>query len=228
MRAWTILFLSALSGFLVPECRAQTSWGSVLAETSCSGGTVMIRVDTSVIDEVPAELVGWVVDRAVLGACVAERQVGGVHPFEPGEHSYFLEDMPEIEDRKTIYFVRAVDEQGVRSPISWPRRTNWAQADCVGGPAAQGLVEELSPGYFHLDVCPDSCWWQLSMFDVQLPPEAPSLVGQIINVYGEIVLGIEGPAILVTGWDRPNSGCQAIVPAAESSWSALKLRWSPD
>ena len=196
----------------------------ILMDTECVGGgtnTVMLTVDVNIVTALPADAVGWVIERSVLGYCWPVVDVGDVRPFPAERQTYLLYDEPDLVGFNTIYQAYAVMESGAREPILQAFRTHFAQADCAGGPAARGVVVEVSPGYYHLDVCPDECWWELSYFDGDLPAEAPELVGQTINLYGTLEGGMEGPFINMTGWEASPLPC-FVVPADETDWSGLK------
>ena len=86
--------------------------------------------------------------------------------------------------------------------------------------APGGTVVDLGDRLY-LDVCPGSCWPGLSYWDDSLPPEAPYLVGRVIDVYGELFMGMEGPYIHVTDWGFSPIGCGPVATTTQS-WGALK------
>lgn len=217
-----IVSIGLLTALAAGNALAQTDWASAYAETQCNGSQVEITVTLDVFGEVPPEIVGWVVDRHVLGACLPDVQVGDVRSLPVGEQQYTVFDEPTVPDRVTLYYVSAVDALGQRTPISWTQRTMYAQAACVGGPVARGTVVELFPGTYHLEVCEGQCWWPLSQFDNQYPPEIPDLVGEVIDLYGEIYSGMEGPYVVATGWDYAPDGCAQAVSADAVTWGAVK------
>lgn len=196
----------------------------ILMDTECVGAgtnTVMLTVDVNIVTDLPADVVGWVIERSVLGWCWPVKDVGEVRPFPAERQIYVLYDEPDLVGFNTVYEAYAVMASGAREQILQAYRTHWAQADCAGGPAARGVIVEESPGYHYLQVCPDECWWELSHFDSSLPPGALPEVGQTINVYGKIMGGMEGPYIDATSWEASPIPCFA-VPADGTDWSGLK------
>ncbi len=196
----------------------------ILMDTECVGGgtnTVMLTADVNIVTALPTDAVGWVIERTVLGYCWPVADVGEVQPFPAERQTFVLYDAPPLVGYNTIYQAFAVMASGAREPILQAYRTHFAQADCAGGPAARGVIVEYMPGYYHLDVCPDECWWELSYFDGDLPAEAPELVGQTINLYGTLEGGMEGPFINMTGWEVSSTPC-FVVPADATDWSGLK------
>ena len=199
---------------------AQEIEASVFIADECSGMDAVLTVDMNVWGTIPEHIVGWIIERRVLGKCVPHVQVGGVRPFEPGENQYVVVDTPEEVGYSCLYYAQAVDAEGNRYFIYWPQRTIWAYYDCQGSPAARGLVTE-GYGYPHLDVCPDDCWYGMSYFDPSVPAEGEELIGQYIDVYGELMAGMEGPYINITGWAPSPNECGP-VPTRQTTWGALK------
>lgn len=199
----------------------------ILMDTECVGGgtaTVMLTADVNIVTALPADAIGWVIERSVLGYCWPVADVGEVRPFPAARETFVLYDEPPLAGYNTIYQAYAVMASGDREPILQAYRTHFAQADCAGGPAARGVIVELGPGYYHLDVCPDECWWELSYFDGDLPAEAPELVGQTLNLYGTLEGGMEGPFLNMTDWEISPVPC-FVVPTDETDWSGLKARF---
>ena len=170
-----------------------------------------------------ADIVGWVVEREVLGNCDADVDLGGLRAFptEIGAHEFVIRDIPTVPG-KAIYYIKAVDENGGRQIIGWPRRSHFAQADCFMGIAARGTVVIYSGTQYYLEVCPDECWWELSFFDPIFPPDqAPPPEGAVVDIYGEIFSGMEGPYIHATSWEYAAEPCQ-VVGTEDLTWGSLK------
>jgi hypothetical protein len=206
---------------------AQVDGVSTFAETTCDGYQVDIHVTLNVYDAIPADITGWIIEREVLGRCVPNVDVGDVRPMptDIGEHDFIIRDIPTLPG-KAIYHIRAVDEGGTRLVISWPQRTHFAQADCFFGIAARGTVVIDGGTGYYLEVCPDDCWWALSYFDPIFPPhmELPP-VGSVVDIHGEIIMGLEGPYIDATHWSPVAEGCM-VVDLDGLHWGSLKaLYW---
>ncbi len=205
---------------------AQTPGVGVDAYTSCNGSLVNIHVSLNVGEVPPTEFVGWVVEREVLGVCVDDVDVGEIRPLpqEIGLHEFVVQDDPTVEG-KQIYRIKAVDQDGNRHYIGWPHRGWFTQADCLSDVAAQGTVIEVYGDQLYLEVCPDSCWWELSYFDPIFPPgqELPQ-VGSVIFVHGKIRGGMEGPFIEATHWTLSPEPCQT-VSTERVEWTDVKARY---
>ena len=205
---------------------AQVGGVSVFAETTCDGYQVDVQVTLNVYDVIPADIVGWVVEREVLGNCDADVDLGGLRAFptEIGAHEFVIRDIPTVPG-KAIYYIKAVDENGGRQIIGWPRRSHFAQADCFIGIAARGTVVIYSGTQYYLEVCPDECWWELSFFDPIFPPDqAPPPEGAVVDIYGEIFSGMEGPYIHATSWEYAAEPCQ-VVGTEDLTWGSLKAHY---
>jgi len=217
--------LVAVAGMLLVAAvgQAQVAGLVVEAETTCDGPEVTIHAVFTVYDELPTNLVGWVVEREVLGECVETVVVGELRPLPEGtgEHEFVIQDNP-VEDAKVIYYILAVDENGDRQHIPWPHRGWYTQANCMSAVAARGTVVEVAPFGRVLEVCPHECWWALSYFDPIFPPdqELPP-VGATVEVLGEIRWGMEGPYIDATEWIPSSEPCQP-VDNAGIDWGGLK------
>ena len=126
---------------------------------------------------------------------------------------------------KAIYYIFGVDEAGSRYWIPWPRRTHFAQADCYQGVAARGTVVD-APGIGpYLEVCPDECWWGLSYFDNSFPMDQdPPPIGAVVDIYGEIISGMEGPYIDADLWLYSGIGC-TVVGTDDLNWGSLKAQY---
>ena len=212
----TCILLLASTGFAAEE----EIQAAVFIADECSGLDAVLTIDMNVWGTIPEHIVGWIITRRVLGKCVPDVQVGDVRPFEPGENQYVVVDTPAEVGYSCLYMAHAVDAENNRYFIYWPQRTFWAYYDCLGSPAARGLVTEVM-GSPYLQVCEGDCWYGLSVFDSSLPPEGDFQIGQYIDVYGELFAGMEGPYINATGWSLSPNQCGA-VPTREMTWGSLK------
>jgi len=202
---------------------AQVDGVSTFAETACDGADVVLTVTLNVYDTILADIIGWVVKRETLGSCMPDEEICDLQPMPTvlGEHTFILQDTPLVHG-KAIYYILGVDSGGTRHVILWPRRTMFAQADCLSDVAARGTVVVWGGDQYYLEVCPDECWWGLSYFDPifpegqPLPPE-----GMVVEIHGEIFAGMEGPYIIATSWEEYPLGCQGVA-TVERSWGTLK------
>lgn len=222
----TLLLAGVILVLFSATAWAQIPGLGVDAYTSCNGSQVNIHVSLNVVEVPPAEFVGWVVEREVLGVCIDDVDVGEIRdlPQEIGLHEFVVPDDPTV-DGKQIYRIKAVDQDGNRHYIGWGHRGWFTQADCLSDVAAQGAVIDLSGGQLFLEVCPDSCWWELSYFDPIFPPdqELPA-VGSVIFIHGEIRAGMEGPYIEATHWTLSPEPCQT-VSFEGIDWCDVKARY---
>jgi hypothetical protein len=203
------------------DARAQFEWGDAYAEAQCDGQQVEVTVTLNIYGEVPPELVGWVVDREVIGECAAPVQVGSALPLPSGEQQFVVIDSPSIMDRMTTYHIHAVDAAGDRTPIYWRQRTMYAQAACVGGPVVRGTVVEAF-GSYTVEPCEGHCWPGLSTFDNSFPPEISTMVGEVVDVFGEVYLGLEGQFVVATDIQLAANGCDQVIAVDPISWGTLK------
>lgn len=146
-------------------------------------------------------------DRRLLGKCVPDIQVGDVRPFPPvGECDYVLFDTPEEAGYNVLYYIFGVDAAGTREFIPWPQRQIFAYADCEGGPAVRGMVT-VDPPVVNIEACPGQCWYAMSYWDSQFPPELGDLEGKVVDVYGELKQGMHGYYVDVIFWWLRPDGC---------------------
>ena len=198
------------------------------------GSQNRVVVEMYVGAQLPAEWVGWVVDRTTLGVCGDEvLQLGEVTPFPevgaaPAE--YGLDDHLAAEDLTYQYRLYAVDAAGTRHYL--PGFTEWPPAyyhfDYASrnndGFVAEGTLTDL--GWTRgIDLCPDHCWAYLS-FISELPGELEAYVGteMVVRLRGQLDAEFEGPYVSeVTGWSLQGS-CEP-VGAEAVSWDGLKARY---
>jgi hypothetical protein len=202
---------------------AQVDGISTFAVTTCDGHEVDVHITFTVYDEIPDDITSWIVVREVVGSCVDNEDVGEVQtlPRDIGEHDFVVHDVLTIPG-KAVYYIFAIDTAGTRYWVPWPQRTHFTQADCYQGVAARGTVVMMPGGWPHLEVCPEECWWELSYFDnsfpmdQEWPPE-----GAIVDIYGDLVAGMEGPYVDADLWLPSAVGCTS-VDLDDLQWGSLK------
>ena len=223
------VLLTTMAGVLLlaSAALAQVDGVSTFAETTCDGNEVDVHITLNVYDVITAGITGWIVEREVLGNCTEKVDVSGILPMptDIGEHDFVIHDIPTVPG-KQIYYIKAVDEGGSRYWIGWPRRTHFAQADCYLGLAARGIVVDHPSGMgYYLEVCPDECWWGLSYFDPIFPQDQElPVLGAVVNIFGDILSGMEGPYIDATHWLYSSVGC-TVVGTDDLNWGSLKARY---
>ena len=191
---------------------------------SCSGGDVVLSIDFTVTQEPPAEFVGWVVEREVLGICVDDARVTDVLPWPAmGQTHLDLTVTPDVPYFDEIFRIWAVDAAGNETFIYWPQRHNFAHADCLPGPSTVGHFEEPLPDYYEFVACEGYCWPWLSSYGIGFVPELePYLTnGVTVALYGELIQGMHGTDIRTTAVEPFYLPCGA-VPTDRSSWGGLK------
>jgi hypothetical protein len=196
---------------------------SVLMTASCSGSEVILSIDLVVLQDPPAHLVGWRVDRQVIGPCEEDAWVTEVMPWpELGETHYDLDVLPDQVFFDPIYRIWAVDAEGNRTFIYWPQRHNFAHADCRPGPSTVGRFVSYA-GSIAFEACTEWCWPGLSPFDGSYPDGVEDLVdsGQVMELYGELFMGMEGIYINATSMAPSGYPCDP-VPVQSTTWSGLK------
>lgn len=198
----------------------------VLMTASCLGEDVVLSIDFTVSQAPPAQFVGWVVAREVLGFCVEDSWVTEVMPWpEIGSTHLDLTITPDIAFYDAIYRIWAVDADGNETFIYWPQRHNFAHADCLPGPTTVGYFVDYA-GSVHFESCSENCWRGLSPFDGTYPAGAEALVGtgQLMMLHGELFMGMEGVYIRSTAMEESFLPCEA-VGTVETSWGALKAKY---
>ena len=196
------------------------------ADAFCDNSTSGVVFTLTVTEAVPANIVGIVVEREVVGACFDMVDVGAVIPVptEVGDHVFGVASAVDVPGHKVVYYVRAVDDVGDRHWILWPQRTMFAQADCGDSAAAAGLVTEAL-GYPYLEICPVDCWWGLSVLDNSFPIDQPlPPLGSMVKIFGDLKWGMEGNYIDATHWEYDPIGC-SVVGNEATSWSSLKAHY---
>jgi len=196
---------------------------SVLMTASCAGGDVALSIDFTVTQAPPAQFVGWVVEREVLGICMEDAWVTDVMAWPViGQTHLDLTITPDVDFFDAIYRIWAVDADGNETFIYWPQRHNFAHAECLPGPTVVGVFVEYG-GSLYFESCTDFCWPGLSPFDGYYPAGAEALVGtgQLMNLYGELFMGMEGVYIISTGMAPSPFPCKAVGTTA-TSWGGLK------
>lgn len=225
---------SAIAGFALILCctaataLAQTDFvtGTQAGLTSvCFGNQVVI---TAIFDvtELPGEnIVGWRVEREVMGECDAEAFVNGLQPWPAiGQTSLTILVTPAYPNRDEIYYVWAIDDQGAKVFIPWGQRQMFTHAECLPGPSTVGTIVTLG-GYAVFEPCPLDCWWGLSFWDTTIDGELAELAdtGVLVNLYGSLRAGMEGPYIAYEDmtWSLSSEECTTVA-VPEQTWDAVK------
>lgn len=200
--------------------------GNVVSMTSdCAGGDVVLSIHFDSNEAPPANIVGWRVERLVMGSCDAASYANELQPWPAlGESDLTLTVTPLHPDRDEVYRIWAIDDAGDQVYISWGQRRNYTHAECLGGPSTIGYVVMLGD-YPFFEPCPENCWWGLSFFDTALPEDLVELVdsGTLVDIHGEFHRGMEGDYIEsgeIT-WNLSNEYC-GVVSTRERSWDTLK------
>ena len=209
---------------LVGSAGAQQYWGFITAETDCADNHVQLHFNFGYADDPPAEWVGWVVVRRVMGVCLDDVEITDVMPLptEPGVVTVF--DEPAIPPLPVMYTLMGVHADGTRELIIWPYHNHMVHAPCPGVPAIRGEVQIYGNNLVHVDVCPDECWAAKSFTENPLPPEYAGFEGQIVDVFGELIHGMHGFYMDVTDVQLSTVGCQS-VPVNEATWSTVRGRF---
>jgi len=197
---------------------------SVLMTASCSGSDVVLSIDFNVTEAPPAEFVGWVVDRQVLGFCTENVWVTDVMPWpELGQTHLDLTVTPDVGYLDVIYRIWAVDAAGNETFINWPQRHNFAHADCLPGPSTVGHFEETSPDFYEFVPCGGYCWPWLSPYGIGYIPELEPYFtnGVTVALYGELIQGMHGMDIRTSAVEPSYLQCD-VVPTDRTTWSGLK------
>ena len=195
----------------------------VLMTAACSGDDVVLSIDFGVSQVPPAQFVGWVVERQMLGACTEDAWVTDVMPWPViGQTHFELTITPDNSFLDAIYRIWAVDADDNETFIYWPQRHNFAHAECMPGPTVVGEFVD-NGGNIYFESCTGFCWPGLSYFDGSYPPGAELLVGtgQQMNLYGELFAGMEGDYIISTAMEPSLFPCDP-VGTTETSWGGLK------
>jgi len=200
-------------------------WGSISATATCAGSDVQLAVTfNNATDPAPADWVGWVIERKVAGACVGDVQITDVMALPTENGTFDFVDTLDLPSVSAIYYVKAVDTNGDRHWIYWPQRGWFVHAVCPNVPAVRGVVNVENGDFPWIRECPDQCWLPMSMTDAVYPPDLVAMEGAIIDVYGELRLGLEGYYVIVTGWAVSEDECGP-VPVDPQSWSDVKGRF---
>ncbi len=221
----TLVLVSIFSMILASGVLADEFWGAVSATADCVGDEVQLAVTFNNAEVEPEPgWIGWVVDRRVMGACVDDVQVTDVMPLPTVNGTIYVSDTLDISGLPALYYLKAVDAAGNRHQIYWPQRGWFVHAVCADVPAVRGVVRVENESFAWVQECPDQCWAGQSMFDTQLTPDLIPYEGQIVDVFGEVRLGMEGYYVIPTGWQISPNECGPVL-VTESSWSAVKGRF---
>jgi hypothetical protein len=198
---------------------------NVIAQGTGTDIDIVVTMRTG--DDLPAEWVGWVIDRSTIGVCGPEVEIVSVQPFPGAEQTMTFSDASAQDSRTYEYQVFAVDAAGDRhylgSPPAWPPayyHFDYASAN-NDAPVAEGTLTDLywTAG---IELCEGHCWEWIS-FVSGLPAELEPYIdsGVVVRLHGEIDAEFEGPYIsTVTGYTIVGD-CSPVGNEARS-WSALK------
>ncbi len=199
----------------------------VLVTASSTGSAINISVDLDIGGTLPAEWVGWVVDRNAIGDCDQPVvQIGGMTPFPSGAQSYLLTDGTARPMTTYMYRIYAVNAAGERFYLPGytdfpPGYYQFDYASLANGYVAEGQLVDLGWG-LGITVCPDGCW-QFLAFISDPPADLLQLAGTevTVKISGQLDAEFEGPYVSeVTGWETI-SGCSP-VENLETTWGSLK------
>lgn len=199
--------------------------GTIVSMSSSCGpnNSVVLRVVFNVGEAPPANITGWAIERRVVGECLPTWIATEVMPWpEVGSSVQEISFTATLPHRDEIFHIWGIDDQGRKIFIPWPSRDNWEHADCMGGPSTVGYIVMMGDRPV-FEVCPNSCWWELNVWDFYCPDDLAELAdtGILVNIYGEMKNGMEGPYIDGLTWSVSDEYC-ATVPAEEPSWDAVK------
>ena len=92
----------------------------------------------------------------------------------------------------------------------------FVHAVCPDVPAVRGVVTVENGSFPWVRECPDQCWLGMSALDADYPPDLVAMEGAIIDVYGELRLGLEGYYVIETGWAVSENECGPVPTDARS------------
>ena len=199
----------------------------VLVTATSNGGAIVIAVDLDIGGDLPADWVGWVIDRSTIGNCDDPVvQIGDTTPFPAGAQSYVLTDLTAQPMTTYKYRIYAVNAAGERSYLPGdagfpPAYYHFDYASLADGYVAEGQLLDLG-WTVGIDVCPEGCWEDLA-FISNPPAEFDHLLGTGVTVLisGQLDADFEGPYVSeVTGWTII-PGCSP-VESVQTDWSRLK------
>lgn len=192
----------------------------------CADDDVVLSIDFTVTMAPPVDVVGWIVEREMIGLCAPVAQVTDVLPWPALVQTHLdVSVTPDNAWFDAIYRIWAVDAAGNRTFIWWPQRRNFAHAECLPGLTVVGRFVELA-GNLHFESCSEMCWPDLSLFDGTYPPGAEALAGtgQVMALYGDLLAGIEGPYIDASRMEPSSLPCDA-VSEQSATWGGVKATY---
>ncbi len=196
-----------------------------------SASFITITIDLNIGGELPAEWVGWVVDRKTIGDCDDPvLRLTDLTPFPDGSMFYTFTDASAALGTTYYYRIYAIDAEGARHylpsytlfppgyyQLAYASRNN-------NGVIAEGRMIE-DGGWLKIDACQNNCWTYLA-FISGAPAELADLAGSedTVRIRGRISAEFEGPYISqVTGWSIiPNCGS---VPSVKKNWDGIKAMY---
>ncbi len=201
-------------------------WGAIEMTTTCDYAEVTLTVTFNPwTDPPPADWVGWIVERTVVGKCVPDVRVGDVRPLPTEPTEFVIVDTVEEIGYDVLYRAYGVNAAGERlNQLLFPYRKYFQHAACAGGPSYRGTVRVIDGQWFVFDTCEGHCWWGLSHMDGSYSDEFLDYDGQTLDLYGELRAGMHGVYIDVDFWFVSPNGCGP-VGTRETSWGALKTRY---
>ncbi len=224
----------ALSVFLIVfafslgSSYAQAPPNILYINSSGTGSAISIEVALTINGTLPAEWVGWVIDRKSVGFCdQAVEQIGDVTSFPSGAQVYLLTDNTANSEITYMYRIFAVNDAGER--FYFPNNLefnsssfHYDYASVSGnGYVAEGTLVDLG-WTIGVQICPGECWEPIT--SISNPPSLfHFMVGSSvpIRISGELDISVEGPFLsVVTSWSALTD-CSA-VESAKASWGELK------
>ncbi len=228
MRTISLVFLLLIGLILssAPNAAAQDV-NSLDVTAVYTGEQVLVTIDMDIITELPADWVGWIVERSVYGECAETAEVTSVIPFPSGPAQFTLFNIPSRPDLLQKYRVKAVDEAGARHylslPLFPPGYYSFGYALRPNTPLARGTITDLG-WTLGIDTCPGLCWEWVSFLsgDVTGLDELVG-TGAVVELYGQIDCNFEGPYVTVESWAL-ETDC-GTVGNESASWGEVKSRW---
>lgn len=229
MKRFAIALFAGIAVFALTQiAAAQSDYvpGTVVSmESRCEAGFVVLEISFNVSEAPPENIVGWIIERTIVGECLPDSYATEVMPWpELGGTYQEITIAPVLPNRDELYRIWAVDDQGAEVFIPWPSRDNFQHATCLPGPSTVGYIVMMGDRPF-FEPCPGSCWWGLSPWDTGIPDDLAELAdtGTLVNIYGELKNGMEGPYISYGDltWSLSDEEC-GVVAAPEQTWDAVK------
>ncbi len=214
---------------LAASASAQVPYDSATLTSLCSGTTPQLTVQLDIVNTLPSEWTGWVVERTAIGACEPVATVYGPEAFPSGAQVYSFGDGSAGAGMAYMYRMRAVDAGGNRYYFGTagtfsPGYYQTAFTTCGDAVAVRGSLTSGGMPY-GIQVCEGQCWLPLS-FVSELPAELEPLVDTtaVIELHGTLADEFEGSYLAsVTSWTI--LGDCGVVPTTPGTWSGLKATY---